>query len=102
MAVELSVLSGVGGWGWLSASNICLIGTAVVALWKMPATSASADEETTRRSVLHLTKIVLFRFGCLVILGCSDRWKYPAIRLRDFSATRYAASLSTCKTILLA
>ena len=69
MAVELLVLSGVGSWGWLSASNICRIGTAVVVLWKMPSTSASADKETTWRSVLHLTKIAPFSLDVLLCLG---------------------------------
>ena len=69
VAVALSVLSGVGGWGWLSDSKLCLIGTAVVALWNIPATSASADEDMTCRNVLHSTRIAPFSLGCFVTFG---------------------------------
>ena len=61
----LSVFKGVGGCWWFRAFRMYLMGTAVDALWKIPATSASANEETTWRKVLHSTSIAPFGFGCL-------------------------------------
>ena len=102
VAVELLVFKGVGGCGWPILFRMWRMGMAVVALWKIPATSASAEDETTCCRVLHSTKIAPFNFGRFVLLGWSDMWKYPATQLRAFGATRYAASLLMWRTMLLA
>ena len=73
VAVVLSVLSGVGGWGCPNTVSMCLIGMAVVVLWKMPATSASANDETTCLSVLLSTRMAPFNFGRFMTFGCSAR-----------------------------
>ena len=69
VAVALSVFIGVGGCGCPIDFSMCLIGTAMVALWKIPATSASEEEDTTCRSVLHSTCIAALSFGLLVLFG---------------------------------
>jgi hypothetical protein len=50
-AVELSVLIGVGGWGWLSSSSVVRIGTASWPLAKRPPTSASTADAMTLQSL---------------------------------------------------
>ena len=52
-AVELSVLSGVHGWGWPSSARHVRIGSAICALWKSAPSSASAADAITFLRVLH-------------------------------------------------
>ena len=51
--VLLSVLMVVGGCGWPNSSRAVRMGTAVLALWKIPIVSASAAEDMTFLTVLH-------------------------------------------------
>ena len=88
VAMELSFFREVGGWGWFNTLRIWQIGIAMPALWNIPATSASAEDNTTCQRVLHLTRMAPFIFGWFVILGWLDRWKHPATWLLAFRATR--------------
>jgi len=53
-AVLLSVTIGVGGWGCSISSAAILIGQASLQLWKSPANSASAADESTSFMMLQL------------------------------------------------
>ena len=46
-----------------------LIGITICVLWKTPATSASAAEDTTFQSVLHSTNMSPFKLGVCVQCG---------------------------------
>ena len=96
VAVELSVFRGVGGWGWFNTLRIWQIGIAVPALWNIPATSASAEEDTTCQRVLHLTRMAPFICGCLVMLGWLDRWKYT---VNDSSLSERPGKLHRCQHV---
>ena len=66
--VLLSVRMVVGGCWWPNSVNVVLIGTAVLALRKIPIVLASAAEDMTRLTVLHSvwTGPLGFGFGFLV------------------------------------
>jgi hypothetical protein len=49
--VELSVLIGVGGWGWLSSSSVVQSGTASWPLAKRPPASTSVADAATLQSL---------------------------------------------------
>ena len=61
--VELSVLKGIIFCSCPNASNILLIQIAVLQLWKIADTSASAADETTCLSSRHSMWIGAFNFG---------------------------------------
>ena len=65
-AVVLSVCIGVGGCWWPSSIRICLIISEFFALMKIPAVSASADDDITCRKIEHLLKIGPFSGGSIV------------------------------------
>ena len=61
----LSIFKGVqlGGWGWPIAISILLRGMISWAFRKVPLVSASAEEDTTFRIVLHRVKMGPFVGG---------------------------------------
>jgi hypothetical protein len=65
-AVELSVLIGVGGRGWLSSSSVVRSGTASWPLTKRPPTSASAADAMTLQSLWQTVWMGLLGGGFLV------------------------------------
>ena len=71
--MELSVLISVGFCGWPNDSNVFLIGISVWELGKTPATSASAADSTTCRSVLHSTTIAPFLENISLVCGVFGR-----------------------------
>ena len=69
--VLLSVRIVVGGWICPNSSKVLRMGTAVLALWKIPIVSASAAEDMTFLMVLHSVWSGPFcvGFGVAVLLG---------------------------------
>ena len=62
-AVQLSVFIGVGGWVKPSSWSVIRKGTAVLPLWNIIPTSASAAEATTCLRILHSVWIGPFAGG---------------------------------------
>ena len=69
LAVELSVLIGVGGCGWSRAANIRRISITSLQLKNTPAVSVSAAEDITWRSRWHSMWIGPLFLGFGVVLG---------------------------------
>ena len=69
LAVVLSVLMGVGGWGWSIRMRQLQMGVAVWQLWKRPPTSDSAAGATTCCRYLHSTWIGLLTCWRMVPSG---------------------------------
>ena len=53
VAISLSLLMGVGGWGWFIASSITRIAMAIMEFWRIPTIYSSAVDTETCLSVLY-------------------------------------------------
>ena len=75
------------------------MGMEVCALWKRALISTSAADEITCLMVLHSTwrEPFLFRETFAYV-----NWKKPAIRIHALGSTKYEASESTLRIMLLA
>ena len=78
------------------------MGQARCAARKRPPVSASAAEDITFLSVLHIILIGAFGIGVGVEVGSLPRINHAAARERALGKTRYAESASPCKIISLA
>lgn len=81
LAVELLVLSGVGGCGWPSSMSMVRIGTACCAFICAVVVSASAADPITGQIVLHSTCMLPLSLGFGFNGGgggfVDNKWKKP-------------------------
>ena len=69
IVVELSGLTGVGGWKWPMASTTCRAGMTICQLRNTTAVNDSDDDATTYLKSLQSTSTAPFNFGWGVAIG---------------------------------
>ena len=105
-AVELSVITGVGGCGWPISSRAKQSSSPLQALMNKAPISASVVDAMTVRKILHTVWMGPLRGAGAVggLLGSSDaelRKKWPPAQLCAFVSDKYEASLWMWSIILL-
>ncbi len=89
--VALSQCTGVRGWGWPSSSKVSQKIIPSLQLRNRAPSSASADDATTKRSMVHSVKNGPFNLMGSPSFGSHPKKKWPHARLWAFVSERYVA-----------
>ncbi len=98
--VALSQCTGVRGWGWPSSSRVSQKMTPSLQLRNRAPSSASATDDTTKRSMVHSVKNGPFNLMGSPSFGSHPKKKWPHARLWAFVSGRYDTSECMFNTML--